>query len=356
MSYKITSSKKLDTHEQEIEVTIDKKTVATKREEALKIIGANIKIDGFREGKVPEKIIVSKVGEAAVAEEAGRLALEDVYGDIVKESKIFPFGYPKVLITKVAEGEDFGVKLIVALAPEIKLGKYQKEVAKINKEEVSVEVTDKEIDTAIEDLRKQVAHAEYHKAQGAADKGHDHHNHDHGELPLPEVNDEFVKKFGPFASVEDFRAEVKKGMTGEKTRKENEKKKVRVIDAVVEASTFVVPQILIERELDRMVRELEGEISRMGLGLDAYLKHINKTVDELKKEWNKDAIKRVNTQLSFNEIATAEKITVPEAEVKAEADKIMAAYKDADRAQAEAFAENVLMNEKVWQHLEAIKD
>ncbi len=353
MSYKITSSKKLDTHEQEIEVTIDKKVVAEKREEAIKIIGSNIKIDGFREGKVPEKIIISKVGEAAVAEEAGRLALEDAYGDIVKESKIIPFGYPKVLITKVADGEDFGVKLIVALAPEVKLGKYNKEVAKINKEEISVEITDKEIDAAIEDLRKQVAHAEYHKAQAP---GHDHNNHDHGELPLPEVNDDFIKKFGPFASVEDFRAEIKKGMTGEKTRKESEKKKAKVIDAVVEASTFVVPQILIERELDRMVRELEGEISRMGLGLDAYLKHINKTVDELKKEWNKDAIKRVNTQLSFNEIALAEKLTVSEADVKAEADKIMAAYKDADRAQAEAFAESVLMNEKVWKFLESIKD
>lgn len=356
MSYKITSSKKLDTHEQELEVTIDKKIVAAKREEAIKNIGENIKIDGFREGKVPEKIIASKVGEAAITEEAGRLALEDVYGGIIKDEKLIPFGYPKILITKVAEGEDFGVKLTVALAPEVKLGKYQKEVAKINKEEVTVEVTDKEIDAAIEDLRKQVAHAEYHKAEGAADKGHDHNNHDHGELPLPEVNDDFIKKFGPFVSVDDFRAEIKKGMTGEKTRKENEKKKAKVIDAVVEASTFVVPQILIDRELDRMVRELEGEISRMGLGLDAYLKHINKTVDELKKEWNKDAIKRVNTQLSFNEIATAEKITVPKAEVKAEADKIMSYYKDADRVQAESFAESVLMNEKVWKFLESVKD
>lgn len=353
MSYKITSSKKLDTHEQEIEVTIDKKTVAAKREEAIKNIGGNLKLDGFREGKVPEKVIISRVGEASITEEAGRLALEDVYAEIVKDSKIVPFGYPKVLITKVAPEEDFGVKLVVALAPEVKLGKYNKEVAKINAEEITVEVTDAEIDTAIEDLRKQVAHAEHHKAQGP---GHDHNNHDHGELPLPEVNDEFVKKFGPFASVEDFRAEVKKGLTGEKTRKESEKKKAKVIDAVVNASTFVAPQILIDRELDRMVRELEGEISRMGLGLEAYLSHINKTVEDLKKEWNKDAIKRVNTQLSFNEIATAEKLTVSEADIKTEADKIMSYYKDADRVQAESFAESVLMNEKVWKHLESIKD
>lgn len=350
MSYKITSSKKLDTHEQEIEVTIESSLLESKREESIKAIGAGLKMDGFRDGHIPEKVIVSRVGEVAITEESGRSVIEELYPEILKEAKIKTIGYPKILITKVAPGEPFGIKLTIDLAPEVTLGKYAKEVAKLNKEIVTAEATDEEVEAAIVDLQKQVAHAEHHKANA------DDHNHDHGELPLPDLTDEFVKKFGPFENVDAFKKEVKKGLSVEKERKEKDKKKVKIINSIVDASKFVIPQTLVDRELDRMVRELEGEISRMGLTLDAYLGHLNKSIDDLKKEWVADATKRVNTQLAFSEIATAEKITVGEAEIKEETDKIIAQYKDADKIQAAIFAETVLMNEKVWAFIESIKE
>ena len=101
-----------------------------------------------------------------------------------------------------------------------------------------------------------------------------------------------------------------------------------------------------------MVHEMSANISQMGLNIETYLKHVGKTIEELKKEWIPDAEKRAKTQLILNQIALEEKITVSEDDIKKEVEQIMQVYKDADRTRAEIYVETVLLNEKVWAWLE----
>lgn len=350
MPFKIIKQATLPDSEYEIEGEIHADVVKEFRDKAVKELSLETRVAGFRPGHAPEKFVVERFGEVAITEEAGRMALEKHYGEIVKKAiddkKIKVLGSPAVTITKVAPGEAFGFKIKTALMPEVKVKGYKATAKKVMSEKAEVKVTDKEIDDAIVDLQKQVAHTDHHK------NNPDDHGHDHGDLALPEVDAEFIKKFGPFETVETFKGKVKEGITVEKNRKEKDKKRLSLMDTLIEDSEITMPKMLVESELSRMVHELGANISQMGLNVETYLKHIGKTIDELKKEWVPDAEKRAKTQLILNQIALDEKITVSEDDIKKEVEQIMQVYKDADKTRAEIYVETVLINEKVWAWLE----
>lgn len=360
MSFKITKHGALPDNEYEIEGEINADIVQGFRAEAIKELGMQIKVDGFRPGHIPEKIIVDRFGEAALTEEAGRMALEKHYGEIVDKAvdkaKIKPLGSPAVTITKVAPGEAFGFKIKTALMPEVKLKGYEDVAKKVLKEHKSeIDVAEKDIDEAIVELQKQVAHSDHH-AKNPDDHGHDsnggEHNHDHGDLPLPEVNEDFIKKFGPFKSVEEFRGKIKESLELDKKRKDKEVKRLKIMDELLGKAEVKMPKLLVDSELGKMVNELGANISQMGLNIETYLKHIGKTIEQLREEWIPDAEKRAKTQLILNQIALDEKITVSPEEIQKEVEQIMNYYKDADKTRAEIYVETVLLNEKVWQWLE----
>ena len=349
MPFTITNKQKLPNSEYEIEGEIKAEVVKEFRAKALKSMGEEVKIDGFRPGHVPENILIDKFGELTITEEAGRLALEQHYGDIIQSLNLKVVGSPAVTITKVAPNEAFGFKIKTALMPEVKIGDYKKVAKKIMSEKVEITVSDKEIEDAIDELRKQVAHDEYHK------NNPEDHGHDHKELELPEVNEDFIKKFGDIKTVDEFKGRIKEGITAEKTRKEKEKKRLTMMDEIIKDSEIEMPQMLVESELSRMLSEMSGNISQMGLTVEDYLKHIGKTLEDIKKEWTPDAEKRAKTQLLLNKIAIEEKIEVKEDDIKKEVDALMNYYKDADRVRATIYIETVMLNEAVWKSLEEVK-
>lgn len=350
-SFKIINKKPVENKEceYEIEISFSPETIKEFRQEAISIIGEGIKVDGFRPGNIPEKMITEKFGEVMITEEAGRLALEKYYSEIITESKIDAIGTPTVAITKVSPDADFELKITTAIHPTVKLADYKKlasaEMTKVN----DVAVLDSEIEEAMKELQQQVAHTDFHNKPGASD------NHDHGDLPLPEVNEEFIKKFGDFKTVDDFKAKIKESILTQKNRKEQEKKRILAMDAVIAKSEIKIPRVLIESELSRMESEMTHQIGQMGIKVEDYLKHINKTKDDLRKGWEDEAKKRAQTQVILNEIAVKENIKPAEADVNREVDEIMAAYKDSDKLRATIFVETMLTNEKVWQFLEGVK-
>lgn len=363
MSFTITKHGLLPENEYEIEGEIHADIVKGYRDQALKDLGAGIKVDGFRPGHVPDKAIIDRFGEVVITEEAGRLALEKNYNDIlqkaIKDADIKPLGNPAVTITKVAPGEAFGFKIKTALMPEVKLGKYKARVMKEMGEKLEVEATDAEVEEALLDLRKQVAHTEWHKAN-PNEKGHDHEDHPtdekfKDESKLPEINEEFLKNFGEMKTVEEFKVKIKDSIKAQKMQKERDKRRLSAMEAILKDADFKIPKLLIDSELSKMVNELGTNISQMGLTIDSYLKHINKTIPDLQKEWLPDATKRAQTQLALNQIAIEEKIEVPEAEIKKEVEALMAYYKEVDSTRAQIYVETILLNEKVWQFLEELK-
>jgi len=350
-SYDSALVKKLPKSEIEITASIPAEVWEKFRPEAIKNINGSITIDGFRKGNVPENILVAKVGEAAIHEEMAEFALSKAYIEILIDNKIDALGKPIVHVTKLATGNPLEFKATTAVTPEVKLPDYKKIAAEEIKKSSSekIEVADKDVDEAILRIRKsRVSH-----------EGHDHEKlspeeHEKAIMDsLPEFNDEFVRTLdGDFTDIEDFKTKIRE-MIGENKKDEaREKLRLRIADAISDASTIELPDVIVESELQRTQAQFAADIERMGVKLDDYLKQAKKTLEEIRVEWRPHAEKKAKLQLILNAISDTEKIKPTPEEIKAEVKHITEHYKDADMERATVYAETVLTNEKVFLFLE----
>lgn len=365
---------KLERSTVKIEGEIPFAYVEKHRNAALKHIGKDIQIDGFRKGHIPETVLVGRVGEMAVLSEMAERALYAAYPDIVKTHELAVLGYPKIQITKLASGNPLGFLLTVAVVPELSLPDYKKIAADINKNKESLEVTDTEVDAQITDiLRQKVA---YERLQSKAKKNggtephvHDAHcNHDHEDenteapedtkdLPIPELTDAYVKTLGQpgqFETVADFKAKIKEHLAAEKERDVLSRHRAKITDAIIEKTGIELPQVLIDSEIGQMFAQMEEDLGRAQLKMDDYLKHIKKTKEDLKSDWTPAAEKRAKLQLILNEIATKENVAADAGRVDHEVSQLLAQYKDADENRVRIYVESVIRNEETLKMLETI--
>src|SRR3989344_1871340 len=93
-----------------LDVIIPKEVIEKHREKALASLNEQVKIDGFRPGHIPEKVLVEKVGDYAITEEACRKVIDEVFSKIVLESKQVPINQPNIQVVKLAVGTDAEIK------------------------------------------------------------------------------------------------------------------------------------------------------------------------------------------------------------------------------------------------------
>ena len=320
---------------------------------ALKKIGENVKLDGFRDGKVPESVLASKIPEIAVLEEMAQMALNEHYPKILEAEKIDAISRPEISITKLARNNPLGFKIKTAVLPPIKLPDYKKLAKKVTEEitdaEKNTEVTEEDMENTIMDIRK--ARAPKINMKDVPDKAEG----EEGKIPepeLPEFTEEFVKGLGPFESIEDFKTKLRENLKIEKTNTLKEKTRIKIIEKIIDGSEVELPDILVEIELDKILYKMESDITQMGLKFEDYLVHLNKKREDLRGEFRSDAEKKAKLALVLNEIAKAEKIVADKEAIAKEVAHILEHYKDADPERAEMHAENVLTNEMIFNFLE----
>jgi trigger factor len=348
---------KLPKSEVEIEGELEADLFEKYFDKALKRLGEHLEIDGFRKGKVPENVLLSKIPEAQILGEMAEMALSEHYPKILEENKIDAISRPEISITKLARKNPLGFKIKTATMPEMKLPDYkkiaQKVLSEIKEEEKNTDVTEKELEDTIMDIRKSRAP----KVQ-MSDIKHpmsDIKNPPMPDVELPEFNDDFVQALGPFKDIPDFKEKLKENIKLEKENQAKEKTRLKIVEKIIDDSKVEMPEILIEVELDKILYRMESDITQMGLKFEDYLKHLNKTVEDLRKEFRTDAEKKAKLALVLNKIATDEKIITDPEQVVNEVAKILEHYKDADPERAKMHAENVLTNEAVFQFLEEQK-
>lgn len=347
---------KLPKSEIEIEGEIESSVFESYFDKALKILGEKVKIDGFRQGKVPENILISKIGEMSILEEMAELALGEHYPKILEEEKIDAIGRPVITITKLARNNPLGFKIKTAVIPKIQIADYKKiakdTISKVTDEEKNVKVTDEEIEQTIMDIRKSRAPKKHMKDATEIHEHKEDEKHEEEKEKLPEMNDEFVQSMGPFKDVADFKEKLKENIKLEKENHQKEKTRLKIIEKVIDDSKIDVPELLINSEVEKILYKMESDISQMGLKFEDYLKHLNKTLEDLKKDFRNDGEKKAKLALVLNKIAEVEKIVADEEALEKEIAHILEHYKDADPERVRAHADNVLTNEKVFQFLE----
>ncbi|MCB1664547.1 MAG: trigger factor [Pseudomonadales bacterium] len=110
----------------------------------------NVRMNGFRKGKVPMKVIKGRFGRGVRQEVLGEVMSKSYY-DAISEQKLKPAGQPRIEPKTLEEGKDLEFVAIFEVYPEVTLSDF----SKLKVEKLVAEVTDENIDNMIETLRSQ---------------------------------------------------------------------------------------------------------------------------------------------------------------------------------------------------------
>lgn len=388
-----TSIKHLSDTKVELTITLGANELADAEKVALVKLSHDIKVPGFRKGKVPIAVAAKNVNPATLQEQTIDNALSKAVASAFVEEKLQALDRPAVEVKKFVPGESMEFTAEVEIIPKITLGNYKK--LKVVTEKATV--TAKEIDEIINRMREGFADKKdvkraakdgdettihfIGKKDGVAFDGgtatdyalklgshsfitgfeegivghlpgdtfdlelefpEDYHAADLKgakvtftttlksikEAKLPEVDDVFAAKAGPFTSVEELKADVKRELTDQKEREAKEKLKDDLVAQLIEISKVPTPDILVNDQAKSIEQDFERNLMYQGMNLDQYLE-TQKFSDKdqwLEKEVKPTAIKRVKAGLVLAELSKAEKIEATNEELDAHVDTYRKQY------------------------------
>lgn len=146
------------------------------------------------------------------------------------------------------------------------------------------------------------------------------------EEQLPELDDEFAKDISEFDTLEEVRADQKKQMEEERENRAVVEAKNRLVDQLFDSNKQDVPRVMVEDEMDAMLREFEQQLGYQGLNLDAYLKYTKADRNQFREELRADATKRVTSRALLRAIAAKENIEVSEDDLNARLEEMAKGY------------------------------
>lgn len=161
---------------------------------------------------------------------------------------------------------------------------------------------------------------------------------------LPTIDDEFAKDVSEFDTLKELKASIKEKLEEENKNRAKYETEKEAIKTVCDQVEIEIPSGMIETEVDNMVKDVEVRLSYQGLKLDQYLKMMNKSEEEFRKEFEEQAKKSVKSRLVLEAIGKDAKIEVSEEEI---ANKVKEMATNYGRKE-----EELLGNEELKQYLE----
>jgi trigger factor len=136
------------------------------------------------------------------------------------------------------------------------------------------------------------------------------------EAKLPELNDEFAAKVGPYTSASELTDDIKRELAAQKVREADEKLRNDLVEALAAKSTAPVPNVIKQAQLSSIEQDMTQNLMYQGLSLEQYFADKNyKDRDEwIEKEASQLAEKRAKASIVLAELSRIEKIAVTEDE------------------------------------------
>ena len=150
--------------------------------------------------------------------------------------------------------------------------------------------------------------------------------HEIKKKELPELDDEFAKDVSEFDTLDELKKSIKEKLTKNNEQRAKYETEDAAIKAVCEESELDVPSGMIELEIDNMLKDFEQRLAYQGLNLEQYLKMLGKTEEEVRKEYEPQAIEAIKSRLVLEAVIKAEKIEASEEEVKAKMEEMAKSY------------------------------
>ena len=343
---------------------------------AYKKIGAQVKVQGFRPGKVPQRILDQRVGRGVVIEEAVQEAVPRLYGEAIEQAGVNPVAPPKVEVTDLQDGERLAFTAEVDVRPEFALPAYDSLSVTVE----TVEVTEADVAEQLEDLRGRFARLvpvdraastgdfltldlvatvdgaevpggtatglSYELGSGQLLEGIDEALAGAtageartfstplvaGELAgqtadvavtvqavnereLPEVDDTWAGDVAGFASAAELREDVRSRLDRAKHLQQGVQARDKVLEALLATVDVPLPESVVEAEVQWRRRATDEQLTRGGLTMEGYLENEGKTAEEFETELTSGAADAVKAQLVLDAVADAEQLGVTDAEL-----------------------------------------
>lgn len=323
---------------------IDLSVVDAKRSVALKRIQDSAEMPGFRKGHIPEQIIVQKYGELAIFEEAVEQAMNEIYPAILIENNIDAIGEPHVHMTNMTLGSQPAFKIEVDVMPEIVLSDYKKIAKEVGKPLEKTEITEKDKTEAVNEVKKTLVlmGRKELKSGKKPEKPEDIEESD-----LPDLDDETLLQIGGYKNYAEFEEKLIESLKKYKESKEVEKRRLKIMEKLVEGLSIELPSSIINAEVYSMQSMFKHDLAQSGFTYENYLKEAKKTEEELLNEWRPMAENKAKTQLVLAKIASIENIRVNENEVTDTVNEYMEHNTSADRGKVYRYFILMKENEKV---------
>lgn len=143
---------------------------------------------------------------------------------------------------------------------------------------------------------------------------------------LPELDDEFAKDVSEFETLADYRKDVEKKVKKQKEESAKNQKEIAVIDKLVENTEVVIPESMIDDEVESMSNQFASNLAYQGLDLKTYCMYMNTTEEEFKKNLKPEAEKNVKLKLALDAIEKLEEIKVEAKEIDEKIDELKKQY------------------------------
>ena len=348
--------------------------------EVYKELGKQVRVPGFRPGKVPNRILDQRIGRPVVLEQVVQHAVPEVYSEAVRENQVKVLSQPDVEVTRLDDGEALAFTAEVDVAPQLELPPLDGLAVTVE----DVEVTDEEIDQQVDTMRERFAMLtgvdrpaadgdyvsidleatldgevledgtttgmSYEVGSGQLMEGLDEAvrglsadesttfstallNGEHAGAmadvkvtvrsvkakELPELDDEFASTASEFDTLEELRADVRTRLSRVKTLQQGAQARDKLVEHLLEVVEVPVPEKLVERELEWRTNSMENELKQAGMDWDAYFTAAGiESKDSYEAEMRENVENAIRTQFVLDSIADAREVTVDNEDLSAQ--------------------------------------
>ena len=382
MKYKI---KKESEFEKNLEIKVELEDLNNHRDEAIKKIGKQIKVAGFRPGKIPANIVTREVGEDYINEEAIELFLPQTLFSILNDEDISPATRPAIKEIK-KQKDHFDVDVLITLWPKLsKMPKLNQTV-----EVESITPTDDEISDQIDRIKSQFA--EVSKVERPINSGdyammnlsaknngvevkdftYNDYLYEVGtgsltpsldsklegvasgaiikfsdsipqlkeekveitvlvkevkEKILPELTDEWVSSTTEFENIDSLKKELIINIENVKKQQIASQYQSELTNKLIEIVDMKIPEQLVIAEMDSILQNFLNELKQSNIQLEDYFKITGLTEETLRDDLNKQASRNLTMVLILDKVIEDLDIKLDEKDA-ALVDEHMVTHKD----------------------------
>ena len=172
------------------------------------------------------------------------------------------------------------------------------------------------------------------------------------ETQLPALDDDFAKDISEFDTLDEYKADIRAKLEAQAAERDNNNFTNAVIEKVLENAAVEIPEAMIERQIDSMMRDFEYRLMGNGLKLDDFLKYTGSDMQAFRENYRGQAIKSVKAHLVLEAIEKAEAIDATEEQI----DKQLEAFAAQTGKTVEEFKASLSESDIEYFKADAIRD